>query len=288
MSSYVKRRNCCLLKKSKKYFESIRQNTNEMLDVINEFTIKGEFCEFKDGDLDRMNKMRCQIGSVIDGWAEHTCNKLAGEVKTYNYMKINGKTLSSAVVPGDEITIVTSTTATHVEQGKTYKVILVSSVGDNHIVKENKCNSDRMYDDQHWIGTLSTNLTGTAPDLNVNGGSDFTSSFYFVEKYDKCDFGIRFDVCLHMAGSKLQAEPVPMYSLSDVTSNPFAVGSSDEFYGEYESNPDILIEDISEFLQAIDKLESLMKNLSIDNNQRDPDTEFCCEGNPPPGGKPSC
>ena len=91
-----------------------------------------------------------------------------------------------------------------------------------------------------------------------------------------------------MAGSKLQAKPIPMYSLSDVVSHPFAIGDSDEIYSEYESNPDILIEDISEFLQAIDKLENLMKNLSIDNNQRDPDTEFCCNGNPPPGGKPSC
>lgn len=90
-----------------------------------------------------------------------------------------------------------------------------------------------------------------------------------------------------MASSKLQVEPVSMYSLSYVTSIPFSIDSFKEFYNEYDFNPDVLIEDISDFLQAIDKLESLMKQLSIDNN-RDPDTEFCCEGNPPPSGKSSC
>ena len=193
MSSYVKRRNCCVLKKSKKYFESIRQNVNEMLDVINEFTIKGEFCEFKAGDLTRLEKMREQIGLVIRGWASHTGRKLASEIQ--------------------------------------------------------------------WDGL----------DAN-NGGSK----------------GINFKAHLHMAGSKLQAQPVAMYELKDVINAPFVEGQISEFKAEYESNPDILIEDISEFLQAIDKLENLMKNLSIDNNQRDPDTEFCCNGNPPPGGKPSC
>jgi hypothetical protein len=88
-----------------------------------------------------------------------------------------------------------------------------------------------------------------------------------------------------MAGSKLQAVPVPMFSLADVTNAPFVTGDETEFIEEYTSNPDILIEDISEFLQAIDKLENLMKQLSIDNKQRDPDTEFCCSGNPPPGAK---
>merc|ERR1712196_515210 len=92
----------------------------------------------------------------------------------------------------------------------------------------------------------------------------------------------------HMVGEKLQAKPVKMFELVDVINAPLVNGNYNKFYSEYESNPDILIEDISEFLQAIDKLESLMKNLSIDNNQRDPDPEFCCEGNPPPGGKPSC
>ena len=101
-------------------------------------------------------------------------------------------------------------------------------------------------------------------------------------------YSIDFQACLYMAGSKLQAEKVAMFQLVDVVKAPFVIGNSNDFYSEYESNPDILIEDISEFLQGIDKLENLMKELSIDNNQRDPDTEFCCEGNPPPGGKPSC
>ena len=81
MSSYVKRRNCCVLKKSKKFFESIRQNTNEMMDVVNELTIKGEFCELKDGDLQRLFLMRTAIADVIKGWAKHTENKLNGEIK---------------------------------------------------------------------------------------------------------------------------------------------------------------------------------------------------------------
>lgn len=99
---------------------------------------------------------------------------------------------------------------------------------------------------------------------------------------------LNFRADLYMAGNKLQAEPVPMYELKDVVNNPFAIGNSDDFKSEYMSNPDILVEDISEFLQGIDKLENLMKQLSTDNRQRDPDTEFCCEGKPPPGGKPSC
>ena len=99
---------------------------------------------------------------------------------------------------------------------------------------------------------------------------------------------LNFSTCLYMTGKKLQAEAVEMFEIKDVVSNPFAIGNSDDFISEYESNPDILVEDMSEFLQAIDKLENLMKELSIDNNQRDQDTEFCCEGNPPPGGKPSC
>ena len=198
MSSYVKRRNCCVLKKSKKYFESIRQNVNEMLDVINEFTIKGEFCEFKEGDLNRLEGMRKQIGKVIQGWASHTSRKLAHEIK--------------------------------------------------------------------FTGFNSEDTGGEGP----------------------TNRGIGFEAHLHMVGSRLHSSPVHMYTLSDVVSAPFVTASPAKFKSEYESNPDILIEDISEFLQAIDKLESLMKNLSIDNNQRDPDTEFCCKGNPPPGGKPSC
>jgi len=202
MSSYVKRRNCCVLKKSKKYFESIRQNTNEMLDVINEFTIKGEFCEFKTGDLERLSKMRYQIGKVIKGWAAHTKSKLASEILYDGFCSVDAN--------GN---------------------VLAEGVGNK---------------------------------------------------------GINFKAQLHMAGSKLQAQVVEMYELKDIVLAPFVTGSKVEFIAEYESNPDILIEDISEFLQAIDKLESLMKALSQDNNQRDPDTEFCCEGNPPPGGKPSC
>ena len=119
---------------------------------------------------------------------------------------------------------------------------------------------------------------------------DATNEFYF--EYDAdiegCKYSINFGVCLYMAGQKLQAEAVEMFELVDVINAPLVDGNSDEFKAEYESNPDVLIEDISEFLQAIDKLESLMKALSEDNNQRDPDTEFCCEGNPPSGGKPSC
>ena len=119
---------------------------------------------------------------------------------------------------------------------------------------------------------------------------------FFLPLFSKCNTAwlsrknltLNFAANLHMVGSKLQAEPVEMFELKDVVSNPFAIGNSDNFIDEYESNPDILLEDMSEFLQALDKLENLMKQLSIDNRQRDPDTEFCCDGNPPPGGKPSC
>ena len=202
MSSYVKRRNCCVLKKSKKYFEAIRQNVNEILDVVNELTIKGEFCEFKEGDLARLELMRQNVGQVIRGWADHTASKLASEIRR--------------------------------------------------------------------TGANDSDEIGNAYATNAS------------------EFNIGFEAHLHMAGSKLQAQPIAMFSLTDVCSHPFAAGKRSEFTEHYESNPDILIEDISEFLQAIDKLESLMKALSQDNNQRDPDTEFCCEGNPPPGGKPSC
>lgn len=84
MSSYVKQRNCCLLKKSKKFFESIRQNSNEMLDIINELTIKGEFCEFKEGDIKRLFAMKVAIADVIKGWSQHTKNKLNSEIKLTN------------------------------------------------------------------------------------------------------------------------------------------------------------------------------------------------------------
>ena len=80
-----------------------------------------------------------------------------------------------------------------------------------------------------------------------------------------------------------------MFSLTDVVNNNFTTATNvNDFINEYESNPDILVEDISEFLLAIDKLENLMKTLSIDNNQIDSDTQFCCKGNPPLGGKPFC
>ena len=81
MSSYVKRRNCCLLKKSKKFLESIRQNVNETLDVINELTIKGEFCAFKPGYIKRLYGMRSAVRNVITGWAAHTKAKLNKETQ---------------------------------------------------------------------------------------------------------------------------------------------------------------------------------------------------------------
>ena len=99
---------------------------------------------------------------------------------------------------------------------------------------------------------------------------------------------LNFAACLYRVGGNLQAKQNEMFELKDVANNPFIVGDYSQFKDEYESNPDILLEDMSEFLQGIDKLENLMKELSIDNKQRDPDTKFCCKGNPPPGGKPSC
>merc|ERR1711959_80421 len=108
-----------------------------------------------------------------------------------------------------------------------------------------------------------------------NDGIDDVLEYYYHGDLETVPCTLNFTACLYMAGDKLQAEAVPMFEVKDVADNPFTTGDYDEFKLEYDSNPDILIEDISEFLQAIDKLENLMKQLSIDNNQRDPDTEFC-------------
>ena len=201
MSSYVKRKNCCLLKKSKKFFESIRQNANEIMDVVNELTIKGEFCELKDGDVTRLHDMRNVIGEVIKGWHYHTTDKLNNEV--------------------------------------TFLGAEASDSSNPRILDKNQ---------------------GAINDID-------------------------FEVDLYMVGDRLHAEPITMYKLSDVTDSEFVLGDATEFAAEYKNNPDILIEDISEFLQGIDKLEDLMKQLSKDNT-RDPDTEFCCEGKPPARGQP--
>ena len=260
MSSYVKRRNCCLLKKSKKYFEGIRQNTNQMLDVINEFTIKGEFCEFKDGDMERLFGMRCAIGEVIEGWAEHTYKKLNGEVGVKSYgiaTSITGTYTIGEMYTGTD------------NNGKTIETKYIGQDDDgNHIM----CSKE-----EAESGDYANYGSGSSIDI-----------FNYDPDIDGTKYSINFGVNLYMVGSKLQAEAVYMFELADVIKAPFVDGTFDEFKEEYDSNPDILIEDISEFLQAIDKLENLMKQLSIDNQQRDPDTEFCCVGNPPPGGKLSC
>ena len=194
MTSYVKRRNCCILQKSKKYFESIRQNVNELLDVVNEFTIKGEFCEFKAGDLSRLLGMRNQVGQVIRGWCLYNKRKVTSEVITVN-------------------------TAHGVQSEGTPK-------------------------------------------------------------------GLGFEVALYTVGERLEARAVKMFSLTDVVGHAFATAKdSIEFADEYDSNPDILLEDISEFLQAIDKLENILKQVSVDNRDLDPDTQFCCTGEPPQGRK---
>ena len=85
-----------------------------------------------------------------------------------------------------------------------------------------------------------------------------------------------------MVGERLHAEPIEMYHLSDVIDAPFVKDNKAAFQTYYESNPDILIEDISEFKEAIDKLEALMTAVSQDNG-RDQDTVGCCDGTPPVG-----
>ena len=197
MTSYVKRRNCCILQKSKKYFESIRQNVNEFIDVVNELTIKGEFCEFKAGDLSRLLGMRNQVGQVIRGWCLYNKRKITSEVITVNTV--------------------------------------------------------------HGVQSEGTPK------------------------------GLGFEVALYTVGERLEARAVKMFSLTDVVGHAFAIAeNSTEFADEYDSNPDILLEDVSEFLQAIDKLENIMKQVSIDNRDLDPDTQFCCTGEPPKGKKPNC
>ena len=229
MSSYVKRKNCCLLKKSKKYFEAIRQNANEIMDVINELTIKGEFCELKEGDITRLYSMRNVIGEVIKGWDIHTHSKLNEEV-------------------------------TFLGGRGTY----TDSSGNIQIAYPNE-------DHTSWTTDEAGNTSLDVTNFPVTLGPHV----------------IDFEVQLYMVGDKLQAKSIPMYKLSDVVGAAFVTAESkDEFESEYLHNPDILIEDISEFLQGIDKLEDLMKQLSLDNT-RDSDTEFCCEGKPPERG-PSC
>ena len=176
MSSYVKKRNCCFLQKSKKYFESITQNVNETLDIVREFTIKGEYCELKYGDFQRLYAMRNAIRKVIVGWAKHTQEKLNSEVVLY--------TGYSGVDP---------------------------------------CN----------------------PDVDSNG--------------------LRFTVRLYTVGENLEARAVPMFTLSDKVGHAFALGDFNKFYSEYESNPDILVEDISEFILSINKLEVFISSLSRPN-----------------------
>ena len=176
MTSYVKKRNCCFLQKSKKFFESITQNVNETLDIVKEFTIKGEYCELKYGDFQRLYGMRNAIRKVIVGWAKHTQEKLNSEVVLY--------TGYSGVDP---------------------------------------CH----------------------PDVESNG--------------------LRFTVRLYTVGENLEARAVPMFTLSDKVGHAFALGDFDCFYAEYESNPDILVEDISEFLLSINKLERFITTLSQPN-----------------------
>lgn len=176
MTSYVKKRNCCFLQKSKKYFESITQNVNETLDIVKEFTIKGEYCELKYGDFQRLYTMRNSIRKVIVGWAKHTQEKLNSEVIIYT----------------------------------------------------------------GYCGVDSCNA-----DVDSNG--------------------LRFTVRLYIVGENLEARAVPMFTLSDKVGHAFALGDFDSFYAEYESNPDILVEDISEFLLSINKLEKFISTLSQPN-----------------------
>ena len=234
MSSYVKRKNCCLLKKSKKFFESIRQNANEIIDVVNELTIKGEFCELKSGDIDRLYNMRNVIGDVFRGWQNHTRTKLNSEVTFLGeayYMDPVTKRHKKAYGPG----------ATS----------------------------------QEWFDSQTN---ADADNINV-GKVDILNA----DSLHSIDFQVK----LYMVGNRLHARAITMYKLSDVVGAEFVTAQTKAtFESEYLHNPDILIEDISEFLQGIDKLEDLMKQLSLDNT-RDPDTEFCCEGKPPARG-PSC
>ena len=290
MSSYVKRKNCCFLKKSKKYLESIRQNSNQMLDVINELTIKGEFCELKGGDIGRLLDMRCILRDVLKGWAKHTCDKLSSEVKVYTCIEVNFKSLVNV---GDKITIKPNSSAWGLHDDKEYTLTVVKSVGtDNWILQEDWCSENKLSVDfvQTYINNDIKDSNGPEADVHKYGTSVSAisgSGGFTITKICSCkDSALHFDVHLHMVGSELQSKTIPMYSLKDTVSHAFATGDERQFTEEYLNNPDILIEDISEFLQAIDKLERLIKKLS-DDNKRDSDTEFCCKGEPPKRG-PSC
>ena len=563
MSSYVKRRNCCLLKKSKKYFESIRHNTNQMLDIINELTIKGEFCGFKKGDLERLYGMKEYVGNVIKGWDLNQSKKKTNEIfyqpsweqygesiigtttnekegksvaispdgnyiattarfydnsslnnvgrvqvfkrgnnkwdkigeneidgefptdKTGNKVEINfdGTVLAVTTHRSDYNSITNSSrveiwalennqwemkirelgsdtgdqsqvslnkkgdifsilykqedsTLSNYGKAQVYKIdssynhtlignidiseelynvdlndegniLSLSSENGVYIYKYDGTNWNQLgniinvpnktqesnirlnssgniiaignieysnqkgivtvysFDGTTWnqigqdlLGEQDNDYFGISVVLNKEGnilaasarqflsgpgvtnGSGYVK-FYKFKNSEWVEFnnklvglpnenrfgssididdegysiiigsisydtdisnpnedlgrtivydgsGINFSTCLYKVGAKLQAESILMFEMKDIVNTPLITGLESEFIEEYQDNPDILIEDISEFLQGIDKLENLMKQLSIDNKQRDPDTEFCCKGNPPSGGKKSC
>ena len=341
MSSYVKRRNCCFLKKSKKYLESIRQNAFEMLDMIENLTIKGEICKFTIGDLDRLHGARCAIKNVILGWENFADTRLGKEIKV-KHKTISNEDITSRVDHSTnyKLTIHGTTSGSpgsiSFDAGKNYRITTSNDVVLNNfpstgaippiLVADNIINlsdydnfklqeedpatpgtwtiisyvsSDVTLDIEVTINSIDvhcpyTNVQvkfGTTPlALDANGKyivnipsvSNFSLVPIITADVDSPKLG--FEACLYMVGFRLQAEAVPMYSLSDILYNPFCNGKYSEFISEYEDSPDVLCEDITEFLEAIDRLEDLIKCLSVNNDSSslDPDVGGICNVSCPP------
>ena len=83
MTSYIKKRNCCFLQKSKTFLKKIINNANAIITTIENLTIKGEFCELQRGDFCRLYGMRSATRMVIVSWAKYTQEKLNSEVILY-------------------------------------------------------------------------------------------------------------------------------------------------------------------------------------------------------------
>lgn len=292
MSSYVKKKNCCLLRKSKKYIESIKLNTNQIINMV-----KNNQCTLNLNGLERIIKMRNTITNVLKGWSFFTWKKLNSEITICHYMILNIKNDSFNPIVGDIIDIQISwcdlesldSNINHENypHGRlTYNLELVEILdSDNYLFKEDIFNSHILFDINFTNLQMNiNNITNIKQDsIIINGGYEPDDSIILNTIVNN----LQFNVDLYMTGAKLQAVKTPMFSLIDAVNNPFAIGTDSEIKETYENNTDILIEDASEFLQAINKLVSLMKKLSIDN-KRDPDTKLCCTGNAPSGGKSSC